>query len=319
MVYIRTIIGLYANVLGQPQLLIKLSGLMLVLLVAYRIAAVWFHHWLFFGESPAASAAIFEQNSLLLGAITVAYLLICAWLLVVFSVRWHRYALLNADEDRFFAVGLGKRGRLFAWNSFLILLWLVLAGVLYWIAVLILLPVANNVVFGSGTSGEALSMGYKFSFVLAGSSSFLDSFQLTGLTITDQSPYVAMALKIGFLLICTYLIARMSLVYPAIALGFRMRLSDSWQETRRHGLRITGLLIVMSVPAIVGSEFSFQVGPIAEIPPWLMIAVDAVAQSLFFVISVALFASAFSYAYKTLGLPLRPPQSQRTAEPSEVA
>jgi hypothetical protein len=235
------------------------------------------------------------------------YLLIYIWLVIVFSVKWHRYSLLGDKDQKFFAIGLGKRGRMFLSNTVIIMLLIVVLAIVFELLSLVLLLVGNNILFAESATNDRLFIAFGVGFFLSGPSSIFDLIRFEGLTIIDRVPEVTYALNAVFFVLSAYLVARLSLVYPAITLGFAMRLGDSWKETRGRGFRITLLLIVMSVPAIAGSEIAVQIEPIAGLPVWQRIGLGAFVQSLFLLITTALFAATFSYAYKALDLPLHPP------------
>ncbi|MEM8586492.1 MAG: hypothetical protein AAGG65_00420 [Pseudomonadota bacterium] len=128
-------------------------------------------------------------------------------------------------------------------------------------------------------------------------------------TQTRQTLLILNGLMILASLPGLYVVGRCSLVFPAIALGFRMRIRDSWNETRGHGLRIFLLLVAMSIPAVVGSEVTVHIVPSTDFPIWLTTVIRTLVGTFFVLITTALWASALSHAYRSLSLPLHPQQA----------
>lgn len=276
----KTVLMLYARVLGQPLLLLRLGGLMMVILVGYVVAVVLAVESLVrFPVDPDDLQRLqqsLEQNQLqiLLGSIVFAMLYV--WLMVMFAVRWHRYALLGQSNYRFFDATFGRRGWCFIWKSILI-------GLLSFV---VALPFA---------------LVFAFAVVPVLTSTWVPT-SATVLLLTAAWMLITLP--------ALYVVGRSSLVFPAIALGFRMRIRDSWDETRGHGLRILLLLVAMSIPTIVGSQVTVGIVPSSGLPLWLTTAIGAFVGVLFVLITTALWASALSHAYQSLNLPLHPPQPQ---------
>jgi len=271
---VKTVLTLYARVLGQPLLLLRLGGLMMVILVFYQIAMLLAFGSLVDANDLDTSRVSLEQNvpRLVLGVIV--FWVLYVWLTTMFAVRWHRYMLLGQSNYGFLDATFGKRGWRFVWNSFLI-------GLLAFVAV--------------------LPFWLIFAFVVAPTIVNATS----SIETTIVSLYAAMVIC---LLPGLYVFGRCELVFPAIALGFAMRIRDSWDETRGRGLGIFGLLVAMSIPAVVGSEISLRIVPTEGLPTWLSTAAATFIGVFFVLITTALWASALSHMYKALGLPLNPRQ-----------
>ena len=272
----KTVLTLYARVLGKPMLLLRLGGLMMVIMVGYQVALLLAVESLGVADDQQAAQQAIEENWLriVLGGVVLAVLYI--WLTTTFAVRWHRYALLGQSSYRFLDATFGRRGWHFVWNLFLISC---LASLVVFPFGLILgLVVISSVSSNSIPTGQTLIV-------------------LNGLMVLVTLPGL-------------YVVGRCSLVFPAIALGFRMRVRDSWDETRGHGLRIFLLLVAMSIPAVIGSEVTVRIVPSTGLPLWLTTAIRAFVGTFFVLITTALWASALSHAYQALKLPLRPPQPQ---------
>jgi hypothetical protein len=86
-----------------------------------------------------------------------------------------------------------------------------------------------------------------------------------------------------------------------------MHIKGSWAATSGQGWRIAALLIAMTVPVLISSELAIEVIPLGGLPTWLAAAIDTFVQTVFLLITTALWSSTFSYAYRALDLPLKPP------------
>lgn len=272
----KTVLTLYARVLGQPLLLLRLGGLMMAIIVGYQVALLVTLESLGVTHDQQAAQQVIQQNWLRFALGVVVLVVLFIWLTTMFAVRWHRYALLGQSNYRFLDATFGKRGWNFVWNSFLIS------------------SLASVVVFPF-----AVALGFTIITSVA-----IDPTQ------TRQTLLILNGLMILASLPGLYVVGRCSLVFPAIALGFRMRIRDSWNETRGHGLRIFLLLVAMSIPAVVGSEVTVHIVPSTDLPIWLTTVIRTLVGTFFVLITTALWASALSHAYRSLSLPLRPPQPQ---------
>jgi hypothetical protein len=99
------ILPLYAQVLGQPGLLLRLTGMLLVILVAMDIA---FQQYIF-QFTPAALQAQMQQGDATLWLLLFAQLVVTVWVSTMYAVRWHRYMLLGHEEYGF--ADVAPRGR----------------------------------------------------------------------------------------------------------------------------------------------------------------------------------------------------------------
>lgn len=306
---VRSITNLYAQVLGQPLLLLRLGGLALLVMTAYQFAFSNLLNWLFplegLGASPIATDA--GPTIFLVGLVAQALLLV--WMGTIFSLRWHQHLLLSSTNRGFFNISLDRRGRLFATRSLAIIVSIFGAGVIYSFIALNFSVFFDGLLFGNITDASQARFDFRLSFQASGLSSPLSAVQLEGVSLLAQFPSIEIGLNVLFLLATLYAVGRWSLVFPAIALGFAMRIRDSWHETRGHGLRIMILMAAVSLPALIASEISVQIQPFGDLPPFMAAATTAVTQSLFFVITVALWSSAFAHVYNALGLPLHPQQA----------
>jgi len=267
----KTILKIYASVLGQPGLLLRLGGLMMVILVIYQTALTLFLGSLHVpGDLGETQQALMENwQRLALGF--VVYGVIAVWLTTIFAIRWHRNVLLGQDRYSLLDVTFGSREWRFVWNSIIIAL---ITG----IATVIFFTVARLV----------------FSILAS---------------VTSLFSVMQVALWLSILLFANYLIGRLSLVFPAVALGVPMRVRDSWHKTWDEGVRVMWLLTAVSLPALIAPELVFQLLGPSGLPPWISTAITTFVQVFFLLITTALFAGTFSYTYQRLGLPLSPPQS----------
>lgn len=265
----KNVLGLYAGVLGQPLLLLRLGGLMLTILVVYQIALSLMLESLILQDGPGVSQQTFDQNWLRIILGMLVYGIISIWLTTMFAIRWHRYALLGQSTYRFLDITFGQREWRFVWMSIQIGL---LAGFVFFI-----MWIAFATLFGSTLVNDPANAGRLLILFL-----FL------------------------YLVPASYVIGRSALVYPATALGVHMRLRESWTKTKGHGLRIMVLLIAMTVPALISSELAIEIIPDGGLPLWLTTAIGTFVQTLFLLITTALWSSTFSYAYRALDLPLKP-------------
>lgn len=270
----KTLLKIYAGVLGQPALLLRLGGLMMVLLVGYQIAMLLAFGSLLDSSNLRALELAVQQNATRIVLGVFVYWVLYIWLTTMFAIRWHRYILLGESRYRFLDAAFGKRGWRFVWKSVLIGLVAVVAVLPFWLFI-----------------------------VLLGVPAFMDS-----RSSVEQITTVVNVLTLVCFLPGLYVFGRCAMVFPATSLGVTMGIGDSWHATRGHGLRILGLLIAMSIPAIVGSEISVRIVPSEGLPIWLTTAVATLIGVFFVLITTALWASVLSHAYKALNLPLRPLQ-----------
>ena len=267
----KTVLTLYAGVLGQPGLLLRLGGLMMVILVIYQTALTLLLDSLYVPGNQGQTQQAFFENwpRLVLGF--VVYGVIIVWLTTIFAIRWHRYVLLGQHTYSAFDVTFAGREWRFVWNSVVVGLIIGLAMVVFFLGVRIV-----------------------FSFVGAVSPSALAFLNVTAFVL--------------LLLFVNYFIGRFCLVFPATALGVPMRVRDSWYKTREGGKRVMLLLTAMSLPNLIAPELAFLLLQPGAVPEWLATAVGTFLQVFFLLITTALYASTFSYTYRAFGLPLQPPR-----------
>ncbi len=267
----KTVLTLYAGVLGQPGLLLRLGGLMMIILVIYQIALTLLLDSLYVPDNQGQTQQAFVDNwpRLVLGF--VVYGVIIVWLTTIFAIRWHRYVLLGQKTYSVLDVTFAGREWRFVWNSIIIALIIGLAMVVFFVAVRIV-----------------------FSLVAAISPSLFMFLNFAALVV--------------LLLFVNYFIGRFCLVFPATALGVPMRVRDSWHKTWDSGIRVMLLLTAMSLPNLIAPEIAFYLLQPGTVPAWLATAVGTFIQVFFLLITTALYASTFSYTYRDLGLPLKPPR-----------
>lgn len=131
----------------------------------------------------------------------------------------------------------------------------------------------------------------------------------------DFTPLVIVVLGgIGIALV--YVMARLSLVFPAVAVDQKLGLLGAWRLSRGSGLKLFGLLIILFVIMIVfalvgsmilGTDFNINIGGGAEVLPGAtaseMLATNAVSVvwgTLVSLVGSALIAAAFAFAYAQL-------------------
>lgn len=91
------IVPLYTSVLGQPGLLVRLTGLMLVILVVLDLViALHLQRY-----TPAELQALFERGSIEIFGPILLQLVVTLYVTTKYAVRWHRYSLLGQDEYNF--------------------------------------------------------------------------------------------------------------------------------------------------------------------------------------------------------------------------
>ncbi len=96
-------------------------------------------------------------------------------------------------------------------------------------------------------------------------------------------PYVGVFL---FMLVAAYIIGRMSLVFPSIAIGERMDFKDSWIATKDHQLMMFSAVILF--PLVIGAFEYFL-----SLVPGLSYLADFLS-----IFTVVLVVAALSVAYK---------------------
>jgi len=118
-------------------------------------------------------------------------------------------------------------------------------------------------------------------------------------------------------LIMFYLLARFSLIFPAVSLDQKLGIAGSWRLTRGNGWRLTGfilavlaftLLAALVGAVILGGNISINIGGSIEVPPGVS-AVDVLLaeapaliwSTLVSIVGFGLATAAFASAYAQLG------------------
>lgn len=258
----RTVLALYALVLGQPMLLLRLGGIMMAILVVYELAFFPVIESLFGADGRTVSLQVLEENRLRLTIGFIVFGIIVIWLTTMVAVRWHRYMLLGPASYRFFDVTFGGREWRFVGNGILVGL---LAYLVFWGATLLLGLIGSGLVVSAPLAVK----------------------------------YVGPLIELIAMLPALYVVGRCGLVFPATAIGQPMRIRDSWTATQGRGATIAGLLVAMALPAIVVQLIPFEIEPFSALPGWLVSVAGAFARTFFLLITTALWASALSHAYRT--------------------
>ncbi|MDT8841553.1 hypothetical protein ParKJ_29445 [Paraburkholderia fungorum] len=129
---------------------------------------------------------------------------------------------------------------------------------------------------------------------------------LIALAITGFTFFAMRALKMGFLiyvpllLIYLFVLIRLSLLYPSIALGSRVALRAAWRDSRGHVWSIIGVGFVTYVPLFVVTALIFMlVGPkMMAAHQTQGLAVFAIIQALLNAVFVVFAAASLSWLYR---------------------
>jgi hypothetical protein len=92
--------------------------------------------------------------------------------------------------------------------------------------------------------------------------------------------------------ILSYLIARIMLVFPAIAIGEKLKIKQSWEATTGYGLKLFTLLIL--IPAILNALLEYM---LTNNNLWL------IATSMFYPFIMIFQVTVLSHCYKELAMP----------------
>ena len=114
------------------------------------------------------------------------------------------------------------------------------------------------------------------------------------------------ALKMSFLVyvpllvIYVFVLIRLSLLYPAIALGSRLTLRAAWQDSRGHVWSILGVGFVTYLPLfVVTGVFFFAVGAkLLDAHQTQGVAVIAIGQALLNTVFIVFAAASLSWLYR---------------------
>lgn len=118
------IFRLYAEVLGRPALLFRLSGLLLLMLVVLETAFAFS-----FTPEDFAGFATGEVSGRYVFYVLVL-MVAGGWLGTLFAARWHRFALLGESAHGFAAIGFGPREWRFLGRAVVIMFCAALLGIL---------------------------------------------------------------------------------------------------------------------------------------------------------------------------------------------
>jgi hypothetical protein len=129
---------------------------------------------------------------------------------------------------------------------------------------------------------------------------------LIALAITGFTFFAMRALKMRFLiyvpllLIYLFVLIRLSLLYPSIALGSRVALRAAWRDSRGHVWSIIGVGFVTYVPLFVVTALIFTlVGPkMMAAHQTQGLAVFAIIQALLNAVFVVFAAASLSWLYR---------------------
>ncbi|MEM8586491.1 MAG: hypothetical protein AAGG65_00415 [Pseudomonadota bacterium] len=83
----KTVLTLYARVLGQPLLLLRLGGLMMAIIVGYQVALLVTLESLGVTHDQQAAQQVIQQNWLRFALGVVVLVVLYIWLTTVFAVR----------------------------------------------------------------------------------------------------------------------------------------------------------------------------------------------------------------------------------------
>jgi len=261
---------LYARVLGNPMVHVRLGAPFLVVLVVLDLLLF---AWL--GPAGVVGPAGAGQGQVMLALFV--FLLVTVWVSTLYAVRWHRYALLGESEFGF--LDIAPRQRDWAYFGYSLLV-----GIVLGVAAFVLSFVASMVLGLFNLRGDFMariaSQGDAAFFLSAGG--------------------LVMLAIIG--LPCLYLFARWSLVFPGRAIEVPMTLTHSWLATQGQGWRIALLILAMVLPvqilaALVPGLIPFGASGFV----WTTQLIVSVVVNLFLLITIALGQSALSHAYAHLG------------------
>ncbi|MEQ9813086.1 MAG: hypothetical protein RLO50_09910 [Azospirillaceae bacterium] len=261
---------LYARVLGNPMVHVRLGAPFLVVLVVLDLL---FFAWL--GPAGVAGPAGAGQGQVMLALFL--FLIVTVWVSTLYAVRWHRHSLLGESDFGF--LDIAPRQRDWAYFGYSILVGLVLG-----VAAFVLSFVASMVLGLFNLRGDFMmqmsSRGEQAFFLSAGG--------------------LLMLAIIG--LPCLYLFARWCLVFPGRAIGMPMTLTHSWLVTQGQGWRIAFLILAMVLPVQLLASLVPGLIPFAATGfVWTTQLIASVVVNLFLLITIALGQSALSHTYAHLG------------------
>jgi hypothetical protein len=110
----------------------------------------------------------------------------------------------------------------------------------------------------------------------------------------------AVLIYVPVIVVFVFVLTRLSLVYPAIALGSRVKLRAAWNDSRGHVWSIFGVGIVSYLPLVIVSViFGIVIGIKRSVlgqHPGL--AVTTIGQTLFNAVFIVLAAASMSWLYR---------------------
>jgi hypothetical protein len=110
----------------------------------------------------------------------------------------------------------------------------------------------------------------------------------------------AVVIYVPVIVVFVFVLTRLSLVYPAIALGSRVELRAAWNDSRGHVWSIFGVGIVSYLPLVIVSViFGIVVGiKHAALGQHPGLAVTTIGQTLFNAMFIVLAAASMSWLYR---------------------
>jgi hypothetical protein len=109
---------------------------------------------------------------------------------------------------------------------------------------------------------------------------------------------LSLQVYVPFLIVCIFVFARMSLLYPSIALGSRFALRAAWRDSRGHVLSIMGVTLLTYAPLVVVFVLLILLVGHKGVHAGDGVVVHAIIQALFSGVFVVFAATSLSWLYR---------------------
>lgn len=202
--------------------------------------------------------------------VILAHGLLALYVAITLAVRWHRHVILGEDPAGWLQLPLGRRELHYLGKSLLV--FLVVAAFLA-LALTLLLPL-GELLRGALAGGGAAAL------------------------------LAALAFPLGAYLLALYVIARLGLALPAVAIDRDLGLRQSWRLTEGLAGPFALLLVLVPIPEALAVGVLDNL-LLATPSPWLR-ALVALAREAVFLASIVAFSIALSSNYLAATAPARP-------------
>ncbi len=135
---------------------------------------------------------------------------------------------------------------------------------------------------------------------------FLEALRVGGLGYALDT-YSAEWVPFALLLLCSYFLARISLIVPAQAVGQALSLRAAWRATRGNGFGLLGAYLLVALPLLILSVV-VQFSAISALYDTTYMALASLGMAPFLLAAAALFVTVMAEAYRQLVGP--PPHAQ---------